>query len=211
MEKMAALMENMMKNAAKKDDIAAMSGRVKEVEGTVKGLGVKVETIENNMINLRAEIGALQNREPTATTRAGPRTSSGRLSAAASSTSCSWAAPPSCSTSRAIGWNPRLIHCKGWSPYGAGESTRIGRAQALQVQEALWQRIPQEVRDRLRWLAPFLSSHRLSAEVLMCSQYDCRYYSDMISLQLQIGPPGPGTTYAPWNAGEENTGSPSLV
>lgn len=78
MEEMAASMEKMVKDVAKKDDIAAMSGRAREVEGTVKGLGEKVDTIEHNVQSMRAQIDALKNREPSATTREEPRLAAGR-------------------------------------------------------------------------------------------------------------------------------------
>lgn len=141
---MAALMQKkMMKNVAKKDDTAARSGCVKEVEGKVKCLRVKVETIEHNTMNMRAEIEALQNRDPTtSSTRPPPRSPAGKP-----------------------------------HPLPPLPGSRHLQARVLGPV------------DETRWLEPFLTNHRLSAEVCMCNQYDCKYYSDMISLQLQKDPP----------------------
>lgn len=145
--------------------------------------------MKEEMMNIKAE--RLQAPRRSNSPRAAP--------SRASPSGCTIAPPTSTSTaaSRATGWTPRLIHFKGWSPFGAGDRSKISRAEALRVQEAISSKMPDEARQRTRWLTPFLSNHRISAEIWMCKDTDCKCYSDMVSMSLQTDPiyvPGKAAT-----------------
>lgn len=148
MEKMTALMKDMMKDVADSHDIAALGGRVKEVESTIKGLGDEVNTIESNMTRIRAEIEALKKGAPPpwtkcAATRAGKKNFGGLIL---------YLIFLGCATSRCeftSKWlEPALDPLQGLVPL---QRRRINEnREGAGATEALWQRMPQEARDRLR-------------------------------------------------------------
>lgn len=78
----------------------------------------------------------------------------------------------------------RLVHIRGWAPSGTGSSTHINCANAKRIREEPDKCFPPDIRRRYKWLAPFMSNHRLTVEILKVLPGDAKLVADAINEQL---------------------------
>lgn len=80
-------------------------------------------------------------------------------------------------------WRARVIHIRGWSPYGSKPDTKLTKSDARDLQQRVQALLDEEDQRKLRW--PDTPDIRLiSAEVLNAQQEDPKSVCDRIQLQL---------------------------
>lgn len=62
-------------------------------------------------------------------------------------------------------WKPRLIHIRGWAPFGSPASSQISRAEAAAFQSDILAALDPEERATSKFLAPSMHIHMISTEV----------------------------------------------
>lgn len=150
------MMQRLMKPLAKKSDLEGIRCENMEVKESVKGIGVRQDKVENDLKSLREEFAQLKREVREDVPRQGRR-STGRASDA------------SIAFRKAHGhrtWQPRLLHWRGWSPYGAGPGTKLTRSEAENLQQTLQALLPPHMASCIKLLTPFVKKHAVSAEVL---------------------------------------------
>lgn len=86
-------------------------------------------------------------------------------------------------------WFPRLIHFRGWAPFGADHTKKVDKTEATD-----WQRrisddlIPKDDAQNLRWLQPFHINHCLTLELLAPRPFQAKDMADYITMKLKKTP-----------------------
>lgn len=57
-----------------------------------------------------------------------------------------------------------MVHLRGCSPFGAGPSENISRAESKRGMAELDTIFLSDIKRRYKWITPFVNSHRLRAE-----------------------------------------------
>lgn len=79
------------------------------------------------------------------------------------------------------GWTPRLIHIRGFCPYGSG--AKLNRRAAAETQKIILSNMEPGDRIRLQTLEPFVQNHQLSFQV-RATENDIRQMCDKINIML---------------------------
>lgn len=80
-------------------------------------------------------------------------------------------------------WIPRVKHWRGWAPYGSNDSSNISRTEAEQSHSQILDRVPTDIRPRIKFLSPFMKSHSVSAEIMAANQNDTKRICDLVNLE----------------------------
>lgn len=110
-----------------KTSIERADGRVAKVESEVDSLRKELELVKQEQAEARAHTTTYS-------------TSTARMIA---------------TPSQSGGWEPRTIHIRGWSPFGAGENSKLNTDETQQVQNMITEHLDEERRSRINCLAPF--------------------------------------------------------
>lgn len=146
MEAMEIMIAKMMSSVAKTDDLRAIVTNVKKCEVKIDEVASRVDH-GNELASLRDEVERLKN-------------------GAGGTGSASPLAGQLPRDRQDDEWHPRIIMVRGWAPYGSDQGAKIGRHEALHLQELILNRLTPEMKFRCKFLIPFLQSHALSLEVL---------------------------------------------
>lgn len=192
MEFMTQLMDQMKLDLAKKDDIQQLktdlatelkktNDQVGALANSVDAARKKIDTVDDRMSTLEKRVKSMEEAAacppPQHTGRPSTtRTSTGSRTSASSS-------PQTCDD-----WVPRVLHWRGWAPYGSNDSSKISRTEAEQVHAQILDRVPEDLRPGIKLLSPFVKNHSVSAEILAASYNDTKRICDLVNLELQRRP-----------------------
>lgn len=83
---------------------------------------------------------------------------------------------------------PRIVHIRGWNPYGSPAESKLTKEQARQLQAQIAAAMSAEWCDRTLWLTPFVQNHCISAELLMADNpQEVKKLADNINLVIKRG------------------------
>lgn len=187
MEFMTELMEKMMVDLAKKEDIhqlkVEIDTEIKKTKDKVGALTTSVGAAHKNIDTVDDMITSLEKKvksmEETATTAPPPQMtiSLGRMSTGGRRSST--ASTPQIDDT----WFPIIVHSRGWAPYGSNESSNISHTEAEQLHAQILDRVANDVRPRTKFLSPFMKNHSVSAEILATNYNDTKRICDLINLE----------------------------
>lgn len=182
-------MARLMVPLAKESDVAKMEQSIgKHIAGvservdTVKDRADKLET---DMRNMRIELEEMR-REMGRDRRDIPASGSRRRSSVGAENSA-W--PPQTQDHHASStWVRRVVHFRGWAPWGCDPGQKLDRAAAVELQKRLFRMLPMQWQPRVRWLTPFMRKHTTSCEVLMATEGNAKQVSDAANMALARTP-----------------------
>lgn len=127
------------KAASMEEQAMQNNKRVGDIENKIEQ---QIQDLRRDMGNMKVQQNAPQhNARP-------PRRSTG-------ATSTSSGASTSTTTSPAKEWMPRVIHFRGWSPFGSGSESQIPRAEAKALQQTISDAIQDDqIAERIRLIVP---------------------------------------------------------
>lgn len=149
-----------LQDLAKKRDIQDLKESIGEVRSSVGRVETRVDTMEARMAELQRRIECNEKMPPRMST-----------SSSRSAESESGAANEE--------WRPRLVHIRGWAPWGTGPEKNINRHDACQLQNSFGTRDIAR-RESCKWLRPFMQNHMITLEVQNGSLHRCKEVSDHV-------------------------------
>lgn len=148
-----------MDNVARGDQVEAIGHRVAAVTEEVKKVHRRVDAVEGRVEDIRGELDALRAR-----VEAGVNSEPCRAPTRPTGSSSSGSRPDIDSRDE---WFRRLIHFRGWAPYGADCAKKLDKSEAAELQRRIMaDLIPSDDAANVRWLQPFHLNHRLTLELL---------------------------------------------
>lgn len=168
-----------------KKQIQKTSKRVDEVATSVDAARQDIEHADNRIATLDKRVTEMKQQAAASTTgRAGSpmRRTSGRTSTSSRRTSTGGSAATADDE-----WRPRIMHWRGWAPNGSGEASKITKSEAEKLHQIL-EMVPNDMKDRVKFLSPFVVSHSLSLDTLVAGASDAKLICDMVNLELKRRP-----------------------
>lgn len=149
MEEMRKMMGNIMDSMARSDQLADIGAKVESVTAEVKNAIKRVEDLDGKVEKHGKQIDEIK--EDIERLKQAPRAT---------------ASAPSAHSAFPAGWVLRLVHTRGWAPFGTPMGDKIGKSAALDLQHKLPARLLAEVAQRIRWPQPFMTNHNVMLECL---------------------------------------------
>lgn len=128
-------------------NVTKLSHEVTGIKVEVDKVNSPVDTMQNDMNNMKEELEAAQKmaREPC--------TSTGSRRSAASSTNPTRSA-----------WTARVIHVRGWAPFASKDDRKLSRTMALALQKHIDTLVHADMVNKDLWLNPSMRNHSISME-----------------------------------------------
>lgn len=86
------------------------------------------------------------------------------------------------------GWRPRVVHVRGWAPFGCSATHKLNKKEAIDFQAEIDKRLTEEWKDKARCMGPLVMSHSLSLEILDASCTDAKRLADKLNLSFAASP-----------------------
>lgn len=116
MEAMEATLARMMKDIAKRHDVGRFGEHTKDCEPNTEKVEDKVGSHAAQLNDLRRELDLLKAK----------------------------GSPTTASASSGETWRPRLVHARGWDPWGSRFSHKLNRAESPNLQKFIGDCMPEE-------------------------------------------------------------------
>lgn len=169
-------MQRLMKPLATKDHLKDMRKDIADARAGVGSANSKVDGVERNIGDFRDELDKLK--KQVEERDVGTGSTQGRRSMGSASSS------GHAEAAGARTWTPRIIHWRGWTPFGRDAAMRLTRSEAEDLQRRIGEQSPEELRDRLRWFQAFVWDHSASAEVLAPVAWEAKDFADRSNVEL---------------------------
>lgn len=78
----------------------------------------------------------------------------------------------------------RVVHLRGWAPYGAHENSKLTRIEADALHRDMEKHFDEWLVQKTNWRSPFMKKHTVSLEVLDCGAGEAKRAAYRINLVL---------------------------
>lgn len=174
-----------------------ITGRMPEGQQSVTDIGSTIQSIDSKVENLYNRVADMENWKQEIATdmqkwkeETLQEAKQAATAAASTATGITRTAPRIYSSSAAAtsssrsSWRPRIVHIRGFAPYGSAEPEQLSKEACIAVQKELGEMMGIQCKETTTWLQPFNRNQAVRFECLDANDNQCKAWSDNLNKNI---------------------------